>query len=148
MSNGDGDGIPDHVTAMAKRQTGRYGGGNQVKSGRLLRVLSRTIDLCIMVFYQGGRRRVRALTRRVRETVTARIVGERARACQKRCEKLERARTPPASERFAVVHVFSTQVGGHVFLAFTAHNNYCRGSRRAWGECPRHTYNVKHGHRG
>lgn len=76
----------------------------------------------------------------------------RARARQKQCKKLERARTPPpASERFAVVHVFSTQVGGHVFLAFTVHINYCRGSQRTWGVCPRHaykSYNAIYGHRG
>lgn len=33
---------------------------DRVKNGRLLRVLSRTIDLCVILFYQGGRRRVRA----------------------------------------------------------------------------------------
>jgi len=61
--------------------------------------------------------------RRTRETVTARIIGERAaRACAGQTvtvrEKLKRARAPPASERFAVVHVFSTQVGGRAYYFY------------------------------
>jgi len=85
-SDVDDGGISDHVTAVTVRRS------NRVKSGRLLRVLSRTIDLYVIVFYQGGRRRVRARIRRVTECegdgAGANRRRARARACQERCKKL------------------------------------------------------------
>ncbi|CAH1712256.1 unnamed protein product [Aphis gossypii] len=44
--------------------------------------------------------------------------GARAGQTETVREKLERARAPPASERFAVVHVFSTQVGGRAYYFY------------------------------